>query len=97
MFSLFEIIFFLLMGYALFFALCMAATGIPPFPVIGKTKRIRELKGELRRLKALEERCYNAELSAKYIKRIIEIEDLIQKEIDKELGINQPNKNSPWE
>ena len=47
MFSLFEIIFFLLMGYALFFALCMAATGIPPFPVIGKTKRIRELKREI--------------------------------------------------
>ena len=60
-----------------------------------KNKKIRDLKKELRRVQQLEYSCYDWDMVKKYKKRINEIEDLIQQEVDQELGINK--KNSPWE
>ena len=60
-----------------------------------KNKKIRDLKKELRRVQQLEYNCYDLKMIKKYKKRINEIEDLIQKEVDQEIGINK--KNNPWE
>ena len=60
-----------------------------------KNKKIRSLKRELRRVQKLEWQSYDSKLCKKYTARIEEIEDLIQEEVDRELGINK--KNSPWE
>ena len=60
-----------------------------------KNKKIKSLKRELRRVKKLEWQTVDWNMVKKYRKRIEEIENLIQEEVDRELGINK--KNSPWE
>ena len=82
----------------LFFAYCvfnLAETGSLPDFKREKNKKIKSLKRELRRVKKLEWQTVDWNMVKKYRKRIEEIENLIQEEVDRELGINK--KNSPWE
>lgn len=82
----------------LFFAYCvfnLIETGSLPDFKREKNKKIKSLKRELRRVKKLEWQTIDWNMVKKYRKRIEEIEDLIQEEVDRELGINK--KNSPWE
>ena len=82
----------------LFFTYCifnLIETGSLPDFKREKNKKIKILKKELRRVQRLEFNCFDWEMMNKCKMRINEIEDLIQEEVDRELGINK--KNSPWE
>lgn len=82
----------------LFFTYCifnLIETGSLPDFKREKNKKIRGLKKELRRVQKLELQSCDLKLCEKYKIRIEEIENLIQEEINKELGINE--RNSPWE
>ena len=79
----------------LYCAFNLIETGSLPDLKREKNKKIRSLKRELRRVQKLEWQSVDWDMVKKYRKRIEEIEDLIQEEVDRELGINK--KNSPWE
>ena len=86
---------FVLISFFLYCAFHFIEYGNLPDFKREKNKKIRDLKKELRRVQQLEYSCYDWNMVKKYKKRINEIEDLIQQEVDRELGINK--KNSPWE
>ena len=84
---------FVLGLFLLYFAFHLIEIGSLPDFKREKNKKIKSLKRELRRVKKLEWETVDWNMVKKYRKRIEEIEDLIQEEVDRELGINK--KNSP--
>ena len=80
---LIAILSFAFFGYFMVCVFSLMITDTIPLPIFGKTKKIRQLKKELKRARISEYTCRDYDTKKIYAKRIVEMERIIQLEIDK--------------